>query len=240
MSQPSSAHGTTILLVAAVEAEIDAALRQLGEPTDVAVGEFGGRTVETPAGRLDAFATGLGPVAAAVATATLLATREYDVVLNAGIAGGFRGRVEIGDVVLADTETFADLGVRTDDGFLSPHEMGFDQDSTLAFGNTQLIDRMQRAPVRVAVGGVLTLSCMTGTDAAADAMAARYPRALAEGMEGFGVVAAARANTDIRCVAELRAISNLIGRRDRATWDIPAAFESLADAVATFVKEPLP
>ncbi len=40
--------------------------------------------------------------------------------------------------------------------------------------------------------------------------------------------------------AEIRAISNLIGRRDRSTWNIPLAFDALADAMSTLLKEPLP
>jgi futalosine hydrolase len=33
--------------------------------------------------------------------------------------------------------------------------------------------------------------------------------------------------------AEVRTVSNLIGRRDRSTWDIPAAFAALSAAFAT-------
>ena len=159
---------------------------------------------------------------------------------SAGIAGGFRGRVAIGDVVLADLATYADLGVRIDDGFLSVRDLGIAQDSSLAFGDQRLIERMSAAPVTVLVGEVLTLSAMTGTEADAEELAARYPRALAEAMEGFAVVAATRDHQGIRYVAEIRAISNLIGRRDPLAWNIPLAFGALGDAMSTLLKEPLP
>ena len=66
-----------------------------------------------------------GPVAAAIGTAALL-TGGYEMVVSAGIAGGFRGRVAIGDVVLANLATYADLGVRVEGGFLSLRDMGID------------------------------------------------------------------------------------------------------------------
>jgi futalosine hydrolase len=231
----------TVLVICAVEAERDAVVRNFGTSRDVSVNTFTGLAVDTPAGELHAFSVGVGPVAAAVGTTTLLAAdAAYEMVVSAGIAGGFRGRVEIGDVVLANLATYADLGVRVQGGFMSLRDMGISQDSSLAFGALQLIDRMKAAPVTVLVGEVLTLSAMTGTDADAEDMATRHPRALAEAMEGFAVIAATRFDDGLRYVAEVRAISNIIGRRDRSSWNIPLAFDALADAMSTLLREPLP
>jgi len=229
----------SVLVVCAVEAERDAVVRNLGPTRDISAGRFTGLAVNTPAGELHAFSVGVGPVAAAIGTAALL-TGGYEMVVSAGIAGGFGGRVEIGDVVLANLATYADLGVRIEGGFLSLRDMGIDQDSSLAFGDQRLVDRMRAASVSVLVGEVLTLSAMTGTDADADELASRYPRALAEAMEGFAVIAATRIDHGPRYVAEIRAISNIIGRRDRSTWNIPRAFGALADAMSTLLNEPLP
>jgi len=232
----------TLLVVVAVEAERDAVVRDLGaaEPIEIA-GRHGVR-VETPAGPLHAFAAGVGPVAAALTTASLLtASPRYNLVASAGIAGGFRGRVETGTIVVADRATFADLGVRADDGFLTLHDMGLRQDSTHAVASHELVRRLSLGPLRVAHGEILTLACMTGTEADADQLASRHPHALAEAMEGFGVVAAVMAQPHVPSyVTEIRAISNLIGRRDRSTWEIPRALDALASAFATLVKEPLP
>jgi futalosine hydrolase len=71
---------------------------------------------------------------------------------------------------------------------------------------------------------------MTGTDAGAAELAAAHPSAAAEAMEGYGVAWAA---TECGVPwAEIRAISNLIGRRDRSTWNIPAAFAALGRAIS--------
>jgi futalosine hydrolase len=80
------------------------------------------------------------------------------------------------------------------------------------------------------LGTVLTVATVTGTAQTATALARRFPDAVAEGMEGAGVAAAATLYGVP--FAELRSISNLVGPRDRDAWDIPMALEALADAVA--------
>jgi futalosine hydrolase len=84
----------------------------------------------------------------------------------------------------------------------------------------------------VVPGAILTVSTVTGTAARADALAARYPDAVAEGMEGFGVATAcALAGVPF---AEVRAISNAVGPRDRGAWRIREALDALAE-VGAFV-----
>jgi futalosine hydrolase len=235
----------SVLVICAVEAESDAVVRNLGPTSAVEVGAINGVAAETAAGTLHTFYSGPGPVAAAITTATLLALGpEYDLVVSAGIAGGFRGRAEIGDVVLADQVIAADQGVVTDEGFSNLRDLGLPGNGGYAIGNAEHRARLALGPYRLLAGDILTLSCMTGTDARAAELAHRYPRATAEAMEGYGVIEAVRRDyprtgRDIP-FAEIRAISNLIGRRDRSTWNIPLAFGALADAMSSLLKEPLP
>ena len=211
----------SLLVVTAVEAERAAVLR------DVA---------PTAAGQLEVVVAGVGPVAAAVGTATALTRFSgTSLVISAGIAGGFRGRAAIGDIAIADRITFADLGARTDAGFLTLDEMGLRQDSSYPT-DARVGERIARAPVSVVGGEIITLACMTGTDDDATQLASRHPHAIAEAMEGFGVAAAAR-GAGIP-FAEIRAISNTIGKRDPTTWNIRGAFDALAQAFAGLLKEP--
>ena len=191
---------------------------------------------------VDVVVSGAGPVAAATTTAGALAESDYSLVISAGIAGGFAGRVDVGDVVIATSSVAADLGCRTDEGFLSLRELGLDQDSGVAFANARKwCDRLLAAGLPAVNGTVLTLSCMTGTDDEAASLAARHPEAVAEAMEGWGVVwpAYARQLDEIE-IGEIRAISNVIGKRDPSTWDIVGAFDALTRAFAALFAEPLP
>jgi futalosine hydrolase len=79
------------------------------------------------------------------------------------------------------------------------------------------------------------VSTVTGTATSTEQLARRYPDAVAEAMEGFGVATAAT-QAGVR-FAELRTISNLVGPRDRSAWRLTEALAGLAEAVATVTKE---
>jgi len=195
-----------LLKVCAVEAEREAIVAA-GAKADVIVG-------------------GVGPAAAAAATSRALSTQTYDLVLCAGIGGGFAS-LGAGDVAVAASIVFADLGAETADGFVPVSELGFGSEQYAVEPKlaVELADRTGGH-----LGSVLTVATVTGTSATADALARRFPDAVAEGMEGAGVAAAALLH-DVPA-AEVRAISNPVGPRDRGSWEIPRALESLARAIA--------
>ncbi len=228
----------SLLVVVAVEAEATAVTRALGPVDDVAIGPLPARRVRTGAGTVDVLAAGIGPVAAAAATATALSAGRYDTVLSAGIAGGFAG-VAIGDVVVADRICFADLGAHSPQGFLHHAELGWrvpvlDPSPVVV---AALRDRLLAAGLPTVVGAVLTVASVTGTQArAGELTAAHTPRA--EAMEGAGVAHAAQL-FGIRA-AELRTISNAVGDRDTSAWDFPAALGALSRAAAAVLVAELP
>src|SRR4051812_9710937 len=114
-----------VLLITAVEAELSAAL-----PGATPVAGLPYRAVSL--GPCIGAAVGaVGPVAAAVHTSRLLGAVEVDLVVSAGLGGGFSGRSNIGDLVLASWVRYADLGAATDDGFLPAEDMGFAGGSAL-------------------------------------------------------------------------------------------------------------
>jgi futalosine hydrolase len=195
-----------VLVVCAVDAE-RAAIAVAGTHSDVLV-------------------AGVGPAATAAATSRALAQRRYDLVLNVGIGGGF-APLEPGDVAVASSIVFADLGVEAPDGFLAASDLGL---------GTDRYDVAPRLSVELAdrtgghLGTVLTVARVTGTAQTAAELARRFPDAVAEGMEGAGVAAAAQLY-DVP-FAELRAVSNRVGPRERDSWQIPLALEALGRAVA--------
>lgn len=170
---------------------------------------------------------GVGPALAAATTARLLADadnagRPYEAVICAGIAGGFVGRVEIGGLAVATESIAADLGADSPDGFIGLDELGFGTAGKAA----DLADRLHKALPGAVAGPILSVSTVTGTDAGTKAITERYPDAVAEGMEGFGVACAA----GDRAFGEIRAISNVVGPRDRAAWRIAPALAALENA----------
>lgn len=208
-----------ILVVTAVEAEREAVLRGLPE---------------TCAERMEVISAGVGPAAAAAATtaALLRAAAPFDLVISAGIGGGFPERAAIGSLVLASSIAQADLGAETPDapGFISVDELGFGPsrvDADTAW-NERLLAALRSAELDAALAPALTVSSATGTAATAERRAALVPGAASEGMEGYGVaVAASQLGA---AVTELRAISNAVGPRDRSAWRIGDALQALTAA----------
>jgi len=209
----------TILIVTAVAAEAAAVLPG-AEP--VQLGPYRGLR----RGGLTAVAGGVGPACAAACAGTLLGPGGWDLVVSAGIGGGFPGRAAVGDLVLADRVVHADLGADSPAGFLPIDVLGFGAAVTEL--DAALVGAAA-ASTGAVVGPVLTVSTVTGTAVRAAALAAAH-RPAAEGMEGAGVLAAARVHQVP--FLEARGISNPVGPRDRAGWDLPAGLAALARVAA--------
>ncbi|MEU2156491.1 futalosine hydrolase [Streptomyces sp. NPDC019396] len=220
-----------VLVVTAVQAEADAVAAGLVSagggtslPGGYVLSRYGGGDGCTVT--VDVLAGGVGPAAAAAATATALTAATYDLVVSAGIGGGFAPTAPLGAIVVADAIVAADLGADTPDGYLTVDELGF--------GRSAHAPSPLSAPLAKALdavhGPVLTVSTVTGTAARAAELTARHPRAAGEAMEGFGVAEAAAAHGVP--VTEIRAVSNAVGPRDRAAWRIGEALEALRNAFA--------
>ncbi|HWI55552.1 MAG TPA: futalosine hydrolase [Desulfobacteria bacterium] len=203
----------SFLVMTAVPVERDAVLR--GLRNDI---------------RFEVQVAGVGPGAAAASTAKALAKAKYDLVVSAGIGGGFAGRADVGSLVIADTIVAADLGVETPEGFNSLDELGFGSTRIEVDGNliNKVAAAMLAAELPVKIGPVLTMSTVTGTAETAAKMAVRVPGAAAEAMEGYGVAIAAHGQGVP--IMEIRAISNLVGPRERTAWRIQEALDVLEAA----------
>lgn len=215
-----------VLVATAVPAEREAVARAFAGP--VRELPLPGATVHRRGGH-DLIAAGVGPARAAASTAAALTAAAlggtpYDLVVSAGIAGGFAPAAPVGSLVVADEITVADLGAETGDGFLPVTELGF---GTITHRPPEALVRVIAEATGARTGTVLTVSTATGSAARADALRTRHPRALAEAMEGFGVAEAAAAHHVP--VLEIRAVSNPVGPRDRAAWRIDDALAALTE-----------
>ncbi|MFI0981144.1 futalosine hydrolase [Streptomyces sp. NPDC021093] len=203
-----------VLVVTAVPAERDAVTRAFG-------GNLRG---------YDVISGGVGPAAAAASTARALATAAaasapYDLVISAGIGGGFADVAPVGSVVVADAIVAADLGAETAEGYVPVTGLGF---GTVEHLPPAALVRTAARATGAAAGTVLTVSTVTGTAARAAELRVRHPYAAVEAMEGFGVAEAAALFG--LPVLEIRAVSNAVGPRDRDAWRIGDALAALSDA----------
>ncbi len=174
--------------------------------------------------------TGIGPVNAAHALTAALAYRTPDRILVCGVGGAYPGSgLAPLDVTCAATETYADLGAESPDGFLDMQALGF-----RVVGDHYNRLPLSLFPAERHVPYVTTSTC-TGTDATATDIVRRTGGAV-ESMEGAAIVHVALEH-DLP-VGELRAISNLVGNRDRATWKVKEAAERAQHALLDWIEFP--
>ncbi|ACH37626.1 futalosine hydrolase, putative [Citrifermentans bemidjiense Bem] len=176
--------------------------------------------------------TGIGKVNAAAATTLLLERFGAELLINTGCGGAFPGcGLGVGDLAIAQSETLADEGVQTPDGWRGLELIGipvFQGDGKRIFNTVPLdldLARGAEAHARelgyaVAGGPFLTVSTCSGSALQGQELLRRFP-GVCENMEG-GAVAQVALPYAVPLL-EVRGISNLVEDRDLARWDLKLA-----------------
>lgn len=215
------------LLVVAVRAEGDAALRGMGAPALPDDAPWW-----TPIGvtdRVDLVLGGVSKANAGAATALALDPARHRLVMSIGIAGSLprddSPALGVGDLIVGDASVFADEGIATPSGYRDLAQMGFAPmpgGGVSAPSDPALVRAL--APMAERVGTIATVSTCSGHDSLAREIAQRTG-ASAEAMEGAAVgLVAMRMGVPF---VEVRAISNHTGDREGQGWDIPSALARL-------------
>jgi futalosine hydrolase len=167
---------------------------------------------------------GIGPAAAAATTTLLLKQLQPESVLLLGIAGALPSAgLELGALVQAGSESFADLGYRDDSGYHSLDQMGL---PLLPLQKGHLSCRFELSTVdrELPTAPFYTVSNITADGETAE-LHGQHHRGGIENMEG-AAVALACSLQDVRC-SQLRAVSNLVGPRNPAAWRVKEALSAL-------------
>ncbi len=183
---------------------------------------------------LDTLELGVGKIAAAMNLAVALAERRPHAVLQFGVCGAYPARhlraglaeLQVLDLCVVASETMADDGVQTPDGFLDLAQLKLVEDGVL------VADVERSGAVATSLGCPLvagaTVSTGAGTEVLSQAYAARSG-AQVESMEG-GAVAAVCRRFGVPHV-QLRVVSNRTGDRGLAGWDLDGAIARLTTTV---------
>jgi futalosine hydrolase len=174
---------------------------------------------------LPVLCTGVGAVNAAIALTRFLEREGAKAIVVCGIGGAYPAAgIPIGSAVWATTECYGDLGADSPQGFLDMRAMGFPVISGPApLYNTiplQIVPEGARAPF-------VTLNTCTGDNDRARQISERTGAGV-ENMEGAAIAHVA-AIYGIPC-GEVRGISNLVGKRDRAAWRLKEAVAAAQEA----------
>jgi futalosine hydrolase len=176
---------------------------------------------------VDVLVTGVGMVATATWCAHVLGRERYDVALNLGLCGTFDRGLALGSVVHVFSDQLAELGAEDGDAFLSLRALRLLDENEPPFVNGRLVN--QAPPVSAtlaslpAVNGI-TVNTVHGRDQTIAAVTARLAPQV-ESMEGAAFMYACLVHG--QRFAQVRAVSNVVERRNREAWKLAEAVASL-------------
>jgi futalosine hydrolase len=221
-----------ILIVAATSLEVAPLLRTLhgrctaGERLE---------TFECAGHDVDVLTTGVGMVATASWCARTLSLGRYDLALNLGVCGAFDNRLTPGTVVHVVEDRLPELGAEDGEAFLTLSDLQLLGDDEFPFEGGRLVNRAPPANPTLgglpAVGGI-TVNTVHGNHRSIASVVGRFAPHV-ETMEGAAFMYSCL--TVGQVFAQVRAISNLVERRDRASWRMEEAIRSLNESARAII-----
>ena len=176
---------------------------------------------------VDVLATGVGMVATAARCSRVLAGTRYDLALNFGVCGSFDPALELGTVVHVVADRLAELGAEDGEAFLTIQQLQLLDDDAFPFRGGQLRNVSPPANATLgslpAVGGI-TVNTVHGDDRSIALVTRRFTPQV-ESMEGAAFMYACL--IDEVPFAQVRAVSNVVAKRNRDAWRMADAIENL-------------
>jgi futalosine hydrolase len=175
---------------------------------------------------VDLLTTGVGMVATAVWCSDRLARERYDLALNLGVCGAFDRARPLAQAVHVVSDMFAELGAEDGDRFLPLAELGLLGPDEFPFSGGRVINTAEcRNPALQALPRVagITVNTVHGDEATIARVVERLHPDV-ESMEGAAFMYACLVHGVP--FAQVRVVSNVVERRNRAAWKMP---ESIAE-----------
>lgn len=211
-----------ILLVAATELEVGGLKSEFGSQ---------GQEPGTKNQDINFLITNVGMVATAFSLGRHLATNQYDLVINLGIAGSFDRNIVLGEVLEVVEDHFSELGAQDDETFLPIEDLGFGESvfkTDIRLSSYTNINLKQVSAI--------TVNTVHGHSASIKKLTDRIQPQL-ESMEGAAFFYACK-YVGVPCL-QIRAVSNYVEKRNRDAWQIGLAIKNLNSFAIGFIQEVL-
>lgn len=211
-----------ILLTAATNFEIQPTINYLAE-RDCLIGR----------NRFNVLITGIGTMSTAYWLTKTILDRRPQLLIQAGVGGSYSTGFQPGSLVLVNEEVTGDLGVEENNEFRDIFDMGLPQITTpytgksLLNNNNELL-RQYNLPLVKAV----TINEITTRRERIEQLQQKY-QPVVESMEGapFHYIAL----TEKIPFIQMRAISNMVGERDKSKWKMKEAIQLLNEKLIEMV-----
>ena len=220
-----------VLIVAATKPEVDLLISDFGfRISDLGrnENEYALTTHHSP---LTTLITGVGMVATAFSLGKHLATNQYDLAINLGIAGSFDRNIALGEVVEVVEDQLSELGAEDAEAFLLIERLGFGEsifktDVRLSSYSDQQLKQVT----------AITVNTVHGHEPSIQKLTSRIQPQL-ESMEGAAFFYACK-QAGIPFL-QIRAVSNYVEKRNRDAWQIGLAIKNLNSFATAFIEKVL-
>ena len=180
--------------------------------------------------------TGVGMVATAYSLGKELASNQYDLAINFGIAGSFDRSIELGEVVEITYDILSELGAEDNDSFLPVSVLGFGESefkATQTVGNIFKESKTSSLLKNLKQVKSITVNTVHGEPDSIEKVEKRLAPQL-ESMEGAAFFYVCQ-QAGIPCI-QIRAVSNYVEKRNKDNWKIGLAVKNLNAFMVELVK----
>ena len=216
-----------IMLVAATELEIAPALEWLQK-----------NDFHTTAGKaVNVVITGIGSMQTTYRLMLAIQQQRPRAMIQAGIAGSFSLTCPPGTLVIVQEEALGDLGVEEEGNFKDLFDMNLQQPAIFPFTNTALLNPYTSfwALLGLPFVKAVTINEITTSPQRIRILQQKYS-AIVESMEGAAFhYVALQQNIPF---LQLRAISNMVGERDKKNWLMKESINLLNQQLINLLQEP--
>ncbi|MEP7237836.1 MAG: futalosine hydrolase [Ferruginibacter sp.] len=182
---------------------------------------------------IDTLITGVGVPATIYHLQKRIQQVDYDLIIQAGIAGSFNTNQELGKTILIKQDCFADLGMEEKGNYTPIFKTGFVDENEFPFENGWLVNANERlSNSTLQAVKAITVNKVSDNDLQKQQFIKAF-NADIESMEGAAL--------HYVCLQEkisflqVRSVSNYVGERDKTKWKIKEAIKTLNEELVVLI-----
>jgi futalosine hydrolase len=238
-----------ILITSAIDHEISYLFQNMNHTRVLSIGNRKVFEGDLKNHNIRLMVSGPGMVNTIQAMTACIENSKPSLIIQTGCAGAFlESGLTLGDIGIASDEVDIHLGIEPVSQYNAVQELPFPVliKNNTAYKNRYechkvltdsayniLVKKLQSKRIQVKKGPFITVSTITSTEQKAARLFHHYS-AIMEAMEGAGA-AHLSMYYDIPFL-EIRAVSNIVGEREKSEWNLPLACERSNDAVMSFLE----
>jgi futalosine hydrolase len=162
-----------------------------------------------------------------------LLPQDYDLIIQAGIAGSFKKTFKCGEVVIAKKDAFGDIGVEENKNFKTIFQLGFGNKNQSPFNNGWLVNNSEE----LSLSHLKKVKAITINKISDSRKQTRQIQKIfnadIESMEGAAFhFVCLQQNIPF---LQMRSISNKVGERNKKKWDLKTAIQNLNNELILLV-----